>query len=317
MDRIEEIRTRWEQYDSLKKSRKDAALSNPQHEREGWYFALCSKRDVNVDYIFTTFEAIGVTFRNVELSPMIEELSDALQDKNQISHVWGYTAIISHELFVEGKQDDFNFLGGFLAYYLIAALRAISGVDFIVPMASNYSWSCVPAAPKDSMIVVMLEDHPKARLYDGSTNFTQDSFEWVNNNIHHFYHLITDHPQFQIAVDTLIAYNQHANDRMCVAALWAGIEAVLGIGQELSFRLSAYIAAYLEPFGEERLLLYKKIKKMYSFRSKAVHGAAIKENIINDHVVETKMILRRLLINITQNNKLPTADDFEALLFMT
>ena len=316
MDRIEEIRTRWNQYDSLMKSRRTTALGNLQHEREGWYFAICCKRDIRIDYTFSNFEDMGVTFRSVELSPMIEELSDALQDKYQLSRVWGYSSSISHELFIEGKQDEFNNLGGFFAYYLIAALRIVSGVDFIVPMASNYSWSCVPALPKDSMIVDILEDHPKARLYDRMSDLTEDNFEWVNNNLYHFYCLIEDNPRFQIAVDTLVAYNQHANGRMCVAALWAGIEAVLGIGQELSFRLAAYIAAYLEPFGEDRLRLYNKIKKMYSFRSKAVHGAAIKENTITDHIVETKMILRRLLINITQNNKLPTADDFEALLFM-
>lgn len=317
MDRIEEIRTRWKQYDSLMKSRKAAALSTLQSEREGWYLAICSKKDVRINYIFTLFEEMGITFRNVELLPLLEELSDALQEKNQISRIWSYSSSISHELFIEGKQDDFNFTVGFLAYYLIGALRVISGVDFIVPMASNHSWSCVPASPKDSMTVIMLEEYPKARSYDRTIDFTQENFEWVNNNAEHFYCLIQAHPQIRIAVDTLIAYNQHANERMCVAALWAGIEAVLGIGQELSFRLAAYIAAYLEPFGEERLGLYRKIKKMYAFRSKAVHGGEIKKEIIDAHIIETKMILRRLLINIAQGNKLPTTDDFEALLFTT
>lgn len=89
MDRIEEIKKRWQNYDSIIKSRKAAALSNPQHEKEGWYFALCSKSEVRIEYIFTTFEAMGVTFKNVELHPMLEELSDALNDKSQISRVWG------------------------------------------------------------------------------------------------------------------------------------------------------------------------------------------------------------------------------------
>lgn len=258
LDRIKEIKDRWEKYDNLIKSRKTTALNNPQHEKNGWYFALCSNSEVDVDYIFTTFEAMGVTFKNVKLHPMLEELSGVLQDKSQIPRVWSYTSIISYELFIEGEQDDFKYIGGFLAHYLIAALRIVSGVDFIVPMASNYSWSCIPAAQKDSIVIVILEDHPKARVFDRVSNFGRDDFEWTNNNIYHFYHLIIDYPQFRVAVDTLIAYNQHANDRMCVAALWAGIEAVLGIGQELSFRLATYIAAYLEPLGKDRLLLYKK-----------------------------------------------------------
>lgn len=55
---------------------------------------------------------------------------------------------------------------------------------------------------------------------------------------------------------------------------------------------------------------------MYSFRSKAVHGAVIKDTVISEHIIETKNILRKLLIAVTQNNKMPTTDDFEALLFM-
>lgn len=203
-----------------------------------------------------------------------------------------------------------------MAYYLLAALRIISGVEFIVPMASNYSWSCIPAAAKDSVKIIMLEDYPKTKLFDSESEFTQENFEWIEKNIANFYDLISSCNQLRIAVDTFITYNQHANDRMCVASLWAGIEAILGVNQELSFRLAAYISAYLEPFGEERLQLFKHIKQMYSFRSQAVHGATMKDKQINSHIEETKLILRRIIIKITESNKVPIASDFESILFM-
>lgn len=315
-DRVQEIRERWTNYNNLINARKSEASNNPQFNKVGWYFAICSRCEDKFDYTFTIFESINIYFKSVSLHPLLEEISSSLEDKNQLSRVWGYTPIIGYELFIEDENNDFNYYGSFLAYHLLTALRIISGVDFIIPMASNYSWSCIPAAANDSFKVIMLEDYPKAKLFDSKSNFEKDDFIWLEKYIVNFCDLTLKYPQFKIAVDIFTNYNQHANDRMCVASLWAGIEAILGVNQELSFRLAAYISAYLEPFGENRLKLFKHIKKMYSFRSQAVHGATIKDNKIDSHIEETKLILRKLIIKITESNKMPNASDFESILFM-
>lgn len=315
-DRVQEIRERWTKYSELINARKFEALNNPQFKKAGWYFAICSSCEEDFDYTFDIFETINVNFKKISLHPLLEELSDALEDKLQLSRIWGYSSIIGYELFIEDNSGDYDFRGGFLAYYLLSALRVISGAEFIVPLACNYSLSCIPAVSKDSVKVVVLEDHPKSKIFDSNSKFTQDDFKWIEKYIANFYDLITNYHQFRIAVDTFVNYNQHANDRMCIVALWAGIEAILGVNQELSFRLAAYISAYLEPFGEERLKLFKHLKKMYSFRSQAVHGVTMKDSQINNHIEATKLILRKIIIKITESNRMPNANDFESILFM-
>ncbi|WP_223259928.1 HEPN domain-containing protein, partial [Ralstonia pseudosolanacearum] len=105
------------------------------------------------------------------------------------------------------------------------------------------------------------------------------------------------------------------NLRMSAAALWAGFEALFGINAELRFRLAALAAAYLEERGPNRLALYRRVKTLYDYRSKAVHGAATSDKQLASHILEVRGLLSRLMCRATQAGVLPSTDDFEELLF--
>jgi hypothetical protein len=102
---------------------------------------------------------------------------------------------------------------------------------------------------------------------------------------------------------------------MMAAHVWAGIEALVEVQAELRFRLSAYIAAVLEPPGPRRRDLFKRIQKLYDFRSKVVHGASVEEAAIRSHTIEARKLLARVMRTCVERGSLLSNDDFEQALF--
>jgi len=156
----------------------------------------------------------------------------------------------------------------------------------------------------------LLEDAPLAHKLEGAGEVGQEDLEWVSCNLLSFITLL-DTPSFRIAVDALCTHHHHENLRVMVAMLWAGIEALFGINAELTFRLSAYIAVALEPPGKSRHERFKEAKRLYGVRSKVVHGAALSEEELREHVIATRTLLSRLLRAFTEQRKIPQAADLD------
>ncbi len=102
---------------------------------------------------------------------------------------------------------------------------------------------------------------------------------------------------------------------MMISSLWAGIESILGVEHELRFRISSYLAAYLQEKGKERLELNRNFKKLYDFRSKAVHGSHIDDMEMHKHIIEVRNLLSKLLIKIVESKTIPNQNDFDGALF--
>ncbi len=97
-------------------------------------------------------------------------------------------------------------------------------------------------------------------------------------------------------------------------AVWGGLEQLFSpSGSELSFRVSAYVASYLQRAGDDRLRLFKTIQKLYGARSKAAHTA---NDIDRAHFIESFVIMRNILVRILDDGKIPTQDDLQNLLFV-
>jgi hypothetical protein len=102
---------------------------------------------------------------------------------------------------------------------------------------------------------------------------------------------------------------------MAGAMLWAGIEALFSISSELRFRLAAYVATTLEEGGRDRVECYRRVKRLYDFRSRLIHGAAVQEKAIIDHLVEVRLLLSRLICQIAETGKIREEPEIEELLF--
>jgi hypothetical protein len=125
--------------------------------------------------------------------------------------------------------------------------------------------------------------------------------------------LIAESPEFANAVEASRTHQFVANQALAMVMLWAALEAFFSPSTtELKFRVSALIAAFLKPYGEERRVLQKRIAKLYDRRSSAAHGKPDHEA---DDVIQTSALLTRVLRAIVARRAVPKRDELEALLF--
>jgi hypothetical protein len=258
------------------------------------------------------FSRVAV-LRRVEAPPGEIELAQALHRKSLLSAVARHMPSVTHELAVACDGEIFDQSNMNLGWWIISALRTRSQVDVLVPAVADVSWDVIPAVEADGCKIQLLEDVPAARRLDVQTAVSVDALDWVNAQLKSWINLL-ERPAFRLAVDAMTTHHHHANLRMSAAALWSGFEALFGINSELRFRLALLAAAYLEDRGPERVSLYRRIKKLYDYRSKAVHGGATTDEMLVDHIIEVRCLLSRLLCRMTEQCCQPSIDEFEVLL---
>jgi len=258
------------------------------------------------------FSRVAV-LRRVEAPPGEIELAQALHRKSLLSAVARHMPSVTHELAVACDGEIFDQSNMNLGWWIISALRTRSQVDILVPAVADVSWDVIPAVEADGCKIQLLEDVPAARRLDVQKAVSVDALDWVNAQLKSWINLL-ERPAFRLAVDAMTTHHHHANLRMSAAALWSGFEALFGINSELRFRLALLAAAYLEDRGPERVSLYRRIKKLYDYRSKAVHGGATTDEMLVDHIIEVRCLLSRLLCRMTEQCCQPSIDEFEVLL---
>lgn len=136
---------------------------------------------------------------------------------------------------------------------------------------------------------------------------SEDQCVWIENHIGDARTLM-DNPAFRNAVHCMATYRWHSMPRARIALIWAGIEGLFGIESELRFRLSQFAARFLEP-GDANAAkkLFVKIQKIYSSRSKAVHGSKMKEDTA-EVARESAELLLALVRRCIEINGLPDKD---------
>lgn len=98
-----------------------------------------------------------------------------------------------------------------------------------------------------------------------------------------------------------------------IVSVWAALEALFTSSTtELRFRVSVMIAAYLNPPGPSRLAEQKRVLKLYDARSAAAHGAP---KHTHDDLLASLELLRKVLIRMVCEKKVPSKEDLESLLF--
>lgn len=115
---------------------------------------------------------------------------------------------------------------------------------------------------------------------------------------------LLDDDRYSNAVHCLSSYRWHSMPRAQLALLWSGIEGLFRVEHELSFRLSLYAARFLYPKSRTRQRsLFDSTKKLYSMRSKAVHGGKLKAP--QDAVRDSLALLRKLVVKCAEIASLP------------
>jgi hypothetical protein len=276
----------------------------------GWYFGIIGLQLSASSYDFLS----GVAKIEEVIEPPGEiELASSLNEQSLFSAIARYSYGIRHQLKIveHGVKEQKNFD---LAWWITSLLRVRTLAEFLVPVASDHSWSVISGLEPRTCHVQFIEDVPRAKKLAESVVVQESDLEWVSTNVLRFARLL-ETPCFRLAVESLCTHQHQASDRMMVATLWAGIEALFNIHSELSFRLSTYVAVIIEPPGSGRRVAYQELKKLYGTRSKAVHGAKMSSEQIHEHVRAVRKILSRILCRFIEEDQVFPEERIEDEIF--
>jgi hypothetical protein len=125
--------------------------------------------------------------------------------------------------------------------------------------------------------------------------------------------LFASSPKFRLAIEAF-DLARFVPTALGLVALWGALEALFCDSQnEITFKLSTFIAAYLEPPGQDRCNRQKRVAKLYGKRSLAAHG---KPKHAPDDLLESCEIMRACLLRMIQTGRVPTKTDLESALYI-
>lgn len=137
---------------------------------------------------------------------------------------------------------------------------------------------------------------------------SEDDCSWLEANFGKARALLGQ-DSFSNSMHCLASYRWHPHPRSQLALIWAGIEALFRIDSELTFRLSLAAAKFLEPADRDAAKgVFRQVKKLYKFRSLAVHGAELKGDSAA-LIAESAHLLQRLLRRCIETQSLPNVEE--------
>jgi hypothetical protein len=223
--------------------------------------------------------------------------------------------------------------------WLISALLVLRGfARHICPACSGYSWNLIAGHQKASAPTFrrqLAEQGVEKAVFEPSaalprfqgglldyhlqllipretrtTPFDASEATWISDNFERFNQLASDDDRFRFALEAATDWRYAKDPRAAIARIWAGVESLLAINSELVYRVSLYTATAIAPRGPDRLSAFKKIKRLYGVRSKAVHGEPIDQEKLLHGLHDSFDVLRTLLIDAIQRGSVRTEEDF-------
>lgn len=199
-----------------------------------------------------------------------------------------------------------------MGYYLTSILRAKSTSTFRACAYTSRSWNTISTAPPGTVVVNPMEDDLISTTRMESTGAVNpECFAWAQTHLATALEMSQDQ-SFYLALEALNTAPQ-LSPRNSIATSWAGIEAIFGTSQELSYRISMYGAVLLETEPDDRFAMQRTISKMYAQRSKAVHGDSMKEASIKDSQIDSWNLLAKIIVKIRARGEAPHGRSIHAL----
>jgi hypothetical protein len=277
------------------------------YARNEWNFAI-----VGLDCDLTVIDLDGLAMlRRVVEPPGEIFLAGALENPTAFGAIGRYSSQIKHELAVSRNfaGDDFQTVWNF-AWWLISGLRVKTLAEFLVPVTADCSWSVIAGIDDHTCKAKLLEDVPQTRSLAKPVKVVEGDLRWAFNKALIMGDLL-EVPRFRLAVEALTTHQHLLSPRMMAASIWSGIEALMDISQELTFRLALSVASLLEPRGEQRYERYRQTKKLYEIRSKAVHGGELNDDAILQHVIQSRKLLSDLICHMLDVRKVMSREEIE------
>lgn len=285
---------------------------------QSWYFAVGG-----LDTQQETLE-IGrpIRLRRLRVFPTHEQLALSLTSLPVAGVMALYgERMIRHELVIDSAQFEDSPERIFpTASAILAGLRIRTGAEVVCPAVCEQSWANLRTNPPNQCRAFHVERGLSHHAAADPKLLLLDDIEWLRQNLGTVIRL-TEDKSFETAIEALCTYMMAANDRMKVAQLWAGVEALFDIEYELRYRLATLSAKLLGSSADQKRQIYADMKALYGERSKIIHGKYLAktpndhETKVRDHISSIRARLAQLLTKIVALGKVPSEEDFEEMLF--
>ncbi len=156
--------------------------------------------------------------------------------------------------------------------------------------------------------IIKINSLNQHNIEDADINWLKEYFEIANI-------LAYNHEKFRYSLEVLNSWRYCIDLKSAIAIIWAAIESIVDVSSEITYRISLSISSLLYSRGKKRIDKFKEIKKLYSLRSKVVHGSNIKDIDIENALIGSFDLLSELVNYMIENNKMLTEQDFESAIF--
>lgn len=151
------------------------------------------------------------------------------------------------------------------------------------------------------------------QLFPATERNTMEDLRWIRDHWENVLDLTQRSAAFSLGLAAIANAQLIHSPALGIVSVWAALESLFSASKtELRFRISAMISAYLKPPGPDRVAEHKRVLKLYDARSAAAHGAP---KHTRDDLLASLELLRKVLIKMIYQNKVPTKEDLESLLF--
>ena len=200
------------------------------------------------------------------------------------------------------------------AWWFAALLRLRATPLISVPVIASDPFSKAPEIEHDIQFWPV-ETEPRRLILDRApaTRVSESVLVWVGDHWREGGVLMHESEEFNLLMQAFDQSLFARSVKLALLSLWGALEAVFSPGRnELRFRVTALIATFLEPAGENRRSLQRKLTTLYDSRSAAAHGRS--ESLL-EPLLETYATTKRIITKILEENRVPTPRQLENQLF--
>jgi hypothetical protein len=140
--------------------------------------------------------------------------------------------------------------------------------------------------------------------------FSDEQLQWTRGNHQRFDKLVVDR-QFSAAQRYYNSAHYLPDPDARLMLLWAGIEGLLNVDGELRRRIALHAAILHDGDREQKIALFRDIKRAYDIRSKVVHGAQADGDKLNSAVIFAGELLVGLLRKMVEMGRVPPTAELD------